>query len=193
MIVDKREERIVGTYRLISSDYSHQFYSQSEFDLNRFVRIPGTKLELSRACIQKSHRTGIVMNLLWRGIAQYLQESGAKYLFGCASVRTLSLHETACVYRHLSAIDGLSDDFTIRPIGEYPLAGFEAYVSGLNYDDKVKEIAKNLLPPLFQSYLRMGAKAYGQPAIDRDFRCVDFLTVLQVEKMQALYERKYMA
>ena len=193
VIVDKRINKIVGTYRLISSAYSNTFYSQSEFENTEFIRSPGLKLELSRACIQKNYRTGAVMNLLWRGIAQYLQDTGSMYLFGCASIRTMDMHETACVYRHLQELGAISNEYNVHPVGEYVMDGFPEYVETLPYNDQVKEIAKGLIPPLFQSYLRMGAHGYGLPALDRDFRCVDFFTVLRVENLKGLYEKKYMS
>jgi len=40
-----------------------------------------------------------------------------------------------------------------------------------------------LLPPLFKVYLDMGAKVCSEPAIDRELGVVDFLIVLDVEKL----------
>ena len=70
---------------------------------------------------------------------------------------------------------------------------FAEYADKLPYTDEVKATAKGLLPPLFLSYLRMGANAYGYPALDRDFRCVDFFICLRVENLRGLYERKYLS
>lgn len=193
VIVDKKKDKIVGTYRLISSTFSNTFYSQTEFHLDNFLREPGLKMELSRACIQKKYRTGVVMNLLWRGIAQLLVETGAKYLFGCTSIRTMELHETACVIKYLGEKNGLSSEYDISPLASYEMPGLKEYADKLEMSEKVKETAKGFIPALFQSYLRMGASAYGLPALDKDFRCVDFFTVLQVSKMAGLYERKYMS
>jgi putative hemolysin len=44
------------------------------------------------------------------------------------------------------------------------------------------------IPPLFQSYLALGAKVCGPPAIDRQFKTIDFLVTLDVA---ALDEHSY--
>jgi putative hemolysin len=51
--------------------------------------------------------------------------------------------------------------------------------------------AEALLPPLFKSYLRMGAKICGTPALDREFYCIDFLTVIKVDQFNPKMKEKY--
>src|SRR4029077_18542071 len=41
MIIDKRSGETVGTYRLLSSLFTSDFYSAGEFDLNEFLDVPG--------------------------------------------------------------------------------------------------------------------------------------------------------
>ncbi|MBY0316314.1 MAG: GNAT family N-acetyltransferase, partial [Bdellovibrionales bacterium] len=41
MIIDKKTNEAVGTYRLICSRFSEKFYSQSEFALDEFLKIDG--------------------------------------------------------------------------------------------------------------------------------------------------------
>jgi putative hemolysin len=48
-----------------------------------------------------------------------------------------------------------------------------------------------MIPALLQSYLKAGAKVAASPALDRDFKCVDFFTVLDMESLTQLYERRY--
>jgi putative hemolysin len=38
-------------------------------------------------------------------------------------------------------------------------------------------------PALFQSYLNLGAKVCGGPALDRLFKTIDFLVVLDIEAL----------
>ena len=50
------------------------FYTGQEFDLCG-VRAPsGEIMELGRSCVEPEYRTGAVMQLLWRGIADYLDQ-----------------------------------------------------------------------------------------------------------------------
>ena len=39
------------------------------------------------------------------------------------------------------------------------------------------------IPALFQSYLNLGAKVCGGPALDRLFKTIDFLVVLDIEAL----------
>ncbi|HEX3035652.1 MAG TPA: hypothetical protein VHT73_11080 [Thermodesulfobacteriota bacterium] len=51
------------------------------------------------------------------------------------------------------------------------------------------EKSEELVPPLLKSYLKAGAKVCGAPALDRKFRCVDFLPILDVELLSTSFER----
>ena len=41
------------------------------------------------------------------------------------------------------------------------------------------------LPPLFTSYLRLGAKVCGGPALDREFKVTDYLVLLDLRDVEA--------
>jgi putative hemolysin len=45
------------------------------------------------------------------------------------------------------------------------------------------------VPPLFASYLRIGTKVAGEPALDRQFRTIDFLALLDVQDLSLLNRR----
>lgn len=187
VIVDKESGKIVGTYRLICSKFAQNFYTASEFGIEGFLQQPGVKLELSRACIHKDFRDGSVISLLWRGLVQYAQQSQAAYLFGCASIRSMDIAEVQTIYEYLGSKDFLSTDFGIGPVNSYKMPGWKA-ASGSGTG---AEAGKALVPPLLNSYLRAGAKVFGEPALDSAFRCVDLFTVLNLEKVTPLYERRY--
>jgi putative hemolysin len=191
VIVDKESQRIVGTYRLIASTYSKQFYSQSEFALDEFLAQPGVKLEMSRACIHRDFRDGIVIALLWRGLVQYIQAVKANFLFGCASIRSMDTAEVASICQYLRSREFLSDDYHVEPLGHYRMPGLQDAVSRQPLTDVAAAQGKALIPPLLNSYLRAGAKVVGAPALDVSFACVDFLTVLRMDEMSKLFERKY--
>ena len=71
---------ICGTYRMVSSLVTRKFYSQNEFNLDKFIKEEAVKLELGRACIHPHHRNGTVIDLLWKGIGEYAKRTNAKYL-----------------------------------------------------------------------------------------------------------------
>jgi putative hemolysin len=53
--------------------------------------------------------------------------------------------------------------------------------------------APSLLPPprLLRGYLALGAKLCGPPALDRRFQTIDFLTMLDLEKLPPLAQRHF--
>jgi len=188
VIVDNRTNRVVGTYRLICSAFSRNFYSASEFDLSPLTSRDGIKLELSRACIHRDYRQGVVMSLLWKGLGEYMSAVGARYLFGCSSVKHTETAAIAGIYRKLQAQDKVQREPNVLPLPEYRIEDFAKVAAsqsdGGNHPD---------IPPLFQAYLRAGAKVYGEPALDLKFRCADFLTVLDRNELSALHEKKFVS
>ncbi len=187
VIIDSANDRIVGTYRLIGSNYSNDFYSATEFNIDSFLRLPGNKLELSRACIHRDFRKGVVMNLLWRGLVEYIQKIDAHFLFGCSSIKTMDPYDARLVGDYLSEKNQVAQEFSAHPLPSYRM-DIEAGTPGYSYN---REAAKALIPPLLNSYLRAGAKVITAPALDRDFRCIDFFTVLNLKDLTQIFERKY--
>lgn len=191
-IIDLRLSKIVGTYRLLSSEFTNSFYSESEFQLAQFLSIPGRKLELGRACVHKDYRSGLVISLLWRGIGNYMQQSGARYLFGCASVKTLNVAEILGVHRSLVENEVASDQYAVRPHGEYKIHAYEVQFRRHTLKTSADSPELKELPPLFSAYLRAGAKVYGYPALDSAFECADFFTVLDVEALPENYRQRFL-
>lgn len=189
IIIDKRYDKVVGTYRMISKCPAFSYYSASEFQLGYLPSLPGEKLELSRACIHRKYRTGTVMQMLWRGVSAYSKAIGARYLFGCSSVLTVDPKVVAGIVTELKAKNILSNDLGIEPREKYSMKDLATALSeSPAYDPK--QSAE--LPALFRSYLKAGAKVHGLPAVDWNFRCVDFLTVLDLEQLNAAHERKFL-
>lgn len=178
--------KIVGTYRVISSIYSDEFYSQTEFNLDEFLSSHGNKLELGRACIHRGHRNGGVIDLLWRGIAEYIKLTGSRFLFGCSSIKITDPKMAKALLNALGNDGHLCDDFTVRPIGKFDMGLDNVEAETLEAID-----AKGMIPPLLRSYFSAGSKVYGQPALDEEFKCVDYLTILDTEKLTSGYKRRY--
>lgn len=189
VIIDKESQKIVGTYRLICSEFSNVFYSQSEFTVQGFFERPGVKLELSRACIHKDYRKGVVMNLLWRGLVKYMNEVKAKYLFGCSSVKTMDPKEVSLVVEYFTKQGAIADSIQARPLPIYEMPRLTVLTT--DSAEALSKSVEEMIPALLQSYLKAGAKVSAIPALDRDFKCVDFFTVLDMESLTQLYERRY--
>lgn len=191
VIIDSKTNKYVGTYRLNLSDVSKRFYSSQEFNINNILKLPGTKLELGRACVDRRYRTGIIISLLWRGIAEYIKLTNARYLFGCSSVKIKNLEEAALLYIYLMRYHRAPDEFMVEPTRNFKMASMKEYVDSIKLDNNTLVAAKSLIPPLMNFYLSAGAFVCGEPAFDRIFKCVDFFTVLDMKNIKKSIEKKY--
>jgi putative hemolysin len=178
MVLDAQGKDVVGTYRLMTSELAQRdaLYTSSEFDLSSLPdRIHRDGAEVGRACVRKDHRNGRVLQLLWRGIARYLDWNDKRYVFGCCSIATLEPNEIAGVSLRL-ARDGhfhARMHAPVRPALRAP------------HGDCVVASDGAALSPLFSSYLRLGAKVCGGPALDREFGVTDYLVVLDLRDVDS--------
>ncbi|WP_413586145.1 GNAT family N-acetyltransferase [Bdellovibrio sp. HCB274] len=192
VIKEKRTDKVIGTYRIRCSLHTNNFYSANEFNINTLLQQPGVKIELGRACIAKEFRRGAVISMLWRGIAEYMNATDAKILFGCATVTTENPQEAALLQAYFENEGRVAEVFQVRPTADYSMPNLRE--AKAQYQDSLSEAqreqAEELMPPLCRAYLKIGAYIGGEPAWDRDYRCVDFLTILQREDLNsALWKR----
>ncbi|HVH50436.1 MAG TPA: GNAT family N-acyltransferase [Candidatus Bathyarchaeia archaeon] len=175
LIVEHRATgQVVGTYRVQTGKTAARglgFYSAREFDLSPYESLRGQLVELGRAAIHKDHRSFEVLTLLWRGIALYATERGGRYLIGCCSLTSQNQAEAVALYRSL-------DKFLVGPeMRTSPHVNF-----GFSIDVDT-EGANARSPKLLRAYLSIGAEICGPPAIDREFKTIDFLTFLDLHKL----------
>lgn len=194
IIVEKRTAQIVGTYRLNCSSFSdNNFYSAREFNLNRILEQPGVKLELGRACIHKDYRRGLVISLLWRGIADYMAATNAQILFGCASIKTQNPREAALLYRYFFEEKRFTPEYFAPPTLSYTMPNLDLWIKNFKspLTETEREEVKALIPPLCRAYLKIGAYLGGEPAWDDEFKCIDFLTILHREDLNRTLWKRY--
>jgi putative hemolysin len=181
MVEEHSTGRIVGTYRVQTGEVAVRnlgFYSAQEFDFTPYLRLGNRVVELGRACIHRDYRSFEVLNLLWRGIAQYAVARGGRYLIGCSSVTTQDTELGSAMYHHLKEFL-VAPELRTVPTPEY---AFEI----------CDEPTENPKPPrLLRAYLAVGAQIGGPPALDREFKTIDFLTLLDLEKMSASARARY--
>ncbi|MCB0407265.1 MAG: GNAT family N-acetyltransferase [Bdellovibrionales bacterium] len=187
-VVIKNQEsgKIVGTYRIMCTHFTDDFYSENEFTIQNFLNKPGVKIELGRACIEPEHRNGATIALIWKGLARFAILVGARYMFGCASLSTINSYLAHEIMRELDR-QGHTDhsyDIYVRP--EFS-AGQIYYNSGLLTQDNIE----SSIPPLLRSYISAGAKVLGGPAFDDQFQCSDVFTVIDLANMNEKYRRRY--
>lgn len=163
---------VVGTYRLQTQAMAAAsgFYSAAEFDLTQLATdfLPHA-VELGRACVALGHRNSRVLFLLWRGLAAYMLHNRKRYFFGCCSLTTQDPAEGLQMLRHLEATGHMDSVWKVRP------------QRGLECVATIDAAAKVKVPRLMHTYLQYGARIAGPPAIDFQFKTIDFLAVFDMD------------
>jgi putative hemolysin len=168
---------VIGTYRMQTGEVAGRnlgYYSAREFDFSPYEPLRDSLVELGRACIHRAHRSFQVLTLLWRGIASYARDRNARYLMGCSSLTSQNPRDASDMYWRLQ-------EFLVQPaLRTSPQPGFRLPI----------EAACPSVPPigpprLLRAYLSIGAQICGQPAIDREFKTIDFLTLLDLTKLES--------
>lgn len=193
VIKDKKSNQVIGTYRLNCSLFSDNFYSANEFHLDKLMALSGTKLELGRACIHKDYRKGIVISLLWRGIAEYMTKTKSRLMFGCASIKTESPRQAALLYRHFQLENRFHEEYLCPPTLDFQMPSLDLWIESMKrpLTSEEQSEVEGLIPPLCRAYLKAGAYLGGEPAWDEEFKCIDFLTILEAENLNKALWRKY--
>ena len=162
--------QVVGTYRLQTAAVARAnrgFYSENEFDFAPYDAIVDQLIELGRACIHRDHRSSEVLNLLWQGVIRFSVDHGGRYLIGCCSLTSQDSAYGSAVYEVLQS-------YQVDPVlRTTPKPAFALPMT-------VVEGASKAIPKLLRTYLAIGAKICGPPAIDREFKTIDFLTFLDI-------------
>ncbi|WP_263408917.1 GNAT family N-acetyltransferase [Terriglobus tenax] len=164
---------VIGTYRLqtgLRALQAHGYYSAQEFDLSPYEVLRERTIELGRACIHRDHRSPEVLNLLWKAIARYAKERNARWMMGCCSLNSQDAVEGWSVFH------GLREYQVEESLRTLPL-------EALRMQRVEGEIEAKQPPKLLRSYLALGARICGEPAIDREFRTIDFLTLMDLERL----------
>jgi len=172
LLVEHRSSgQVVGTYRMqsgVSAARELGYYCAQEFEFAVFEPLRTTMVELGRACIARDHRNFQVLSLLWRGIAAYAQQHEARYLVGCSSLTSQNPADGVAGYQQLQQYLA-PPVFRTLPIKDFCCPLNVAPTAGLR------------LPKLLSSYLALGAWICGPPALDREFRTIDFLTLIDLQ------------
>jgi putative hemolysin len=174
--------QIVGTYRMQTgrnAAANFGYYCAQEFEFDVFEPFRGEAVELGRACVHRQHRNLVVLGLLWKGIADYAQQRDARYLFGCSSITSQDTTAGASAYVELCRRHLAEPQWRTRPLHSH-----DCSLSHLSPEPVA-------IPKLLRAYLTLGAKICGPPALDRDFKTIDFLTLLDLGFMPASVRQRF--
>lgn len=181
LVEDARTGEVVGTYRLQTGRKAAQnlgYYSAQEFDFAPYEPLRNELVELGRACVHVNHRSLTVLSLLWKGIANYLMSHGCRYLVGCSSLTSQDPALGMAAYRELQR-------YLVREeLRTKPLPAFACEAEPHPVAPKI--------PKLLSAYLTLGSQICGPPALDREFKTIDFLTFLDLGSLSPKSVARYL-
>lgn len=181
-------DRVLGTYRLMRRAHAKAtgFYAEQMFDLDALRRLPGELLELGRLCVDPEHRDGRVIELLWRGIAAYVEAHGVAWLFGSVSLPGQDPDALAdlLTWLHAEHLAPLEQRPTALPSRRVEMA--RKPIASL---DRTR--LRQSLPPLLAAYLRMGGRVGDGAVIDRELATIPVCLVLERARVTRRYVEHY--
>lgn len=180
---------VTGCYRVLRESMApsrSDFYTASEFDLSGVTSPRGEIMELGRSCVDPDYRTGAVMQLLWRGIMDYVDTHHIGVMLGCASLPGTDPEA-------LAPLLGYLHHHHLAPLELRPRALPDRFVPADRLPPEAIKSRAVLreLPALLKAYLRMGGMIGEGAVIDHQFNTTDVCLVLPTERLQAHYQRHY--
>jgi L-ornithine Nalpha-acyltransferase len=180
---------IIATYRLMRREQASrrgQFYSIDEYDISPLVNYDGGILELGRSCVDPAYRTKAAMQLMWKGIADYILHYKIGILFGCASFPGTDPEEhkvtlSYLYHRHLAPAE-------YRPRA---LPGRYVAMNMMPMEEINEKRAFMALPPLIKGYLRLGGFVGDGAVVDPQFGTVDVSVVVVHDLIRDKYTKHY--
>jgi L-ornithine Nalpha-acyltransferase len=191
-------EAVVGTYRLLrrAGAVKHgSFYTQSEFDIAPLIAFPGEILELGRSCVDAAHRTRPTMQLLWRGIADYVLHHDIKLMFGCASLPGTDPVQLAPALSYLYHYHLAPEQLRARALPERYVEMNLLPANEVDADAAIAQIDVRAtiaaLPPLIKGYLRLGGMVGEGAVIDHQFNTTDICLIVVTDSVTDKYSKHY--
>lgn len=184
IVEHKPSGKVIATYRMQTGATAAAklgYYSEREFDFSPYEPMRGSVIEVGRAAILKEHRTFEVLNMLWKGLAAYAVERGGRYLVGCSSLTSQDANEGIALYQQLQPF---------LPEPEFRTGPHDGF--GLTASPAEGDAVKVNVPRLLRAYLNLGARICGEPALDREFKTIDFLTLLDLQSLSPVARSRFL-
>jgi len=183
IILNKNDQKVVGTYRLIPSSFvpTKHFGNWDFFDMSHFLNNKmDTIIEMEWACIQKNFRGVKAIHHIWLGLARYFQQTKSRYMCGQVNILKSSAEEVACIYNIFLDKQLLDKENLVFPKKKYAISNFDELIS----KNPANKKSWKKLSRLFLWYLKLGAKIHGYPIYDPDFNSYGFFISLDFKNMK---------
>ena len=177
-----QDNALIGTMRLRQSKSSkHPFYSSQEFKLNGFEKrlLNHNFIEAGRICtIEGSSFLAPIM--LLTGEFKYAQSRNIENFIGCTSFYTENLQDAEDIFIYLEKGGFTASKNNLIKTKDYYKMDFNPSTP-INENPHIESLAK--------LYLDFGAKIISEPALDKEFHCIDYLMAGNVKKIPDKFKR----
>lgn len=187
-------EAVVGCYRLLRQEVAVRhggFYTAGEYDIAPLLEGPGKGLrflELGRSCVLAPYRNKPTVELLWHGIARYLEIHNLDVMFGCASFEGTEPKELALPLSYLRQHHLTPPEWYVRALPERYVE-----MNLMAADEVAVREAWRALPPMIKGYLRAGCYIGDGAVVDEQFGTTDVLILFPIARMADRYRTKFTA
>ncbi|HEX2667244.1 MAG TPA: GNAT family N-acyltransferase [Gammaproteobacteria bacterium] len=182
IVRDRRSDEVVACMRVlldVDAQRAGSFYSETEFDLGNLITAPGRVMEIGRVCVHPEYRGGMVVSMLWAGLARFFQVAQFNRILGCASIPMLGDGANAmAAFATLAERYMAPEEFRVRPKLPLPL--------------RDGPVPPARIPSLLLAYMRLGAKICGEPCWDPDFNTADVVVLLEPADLRQRYARRFL-
>ncbi|GFG64087.1 GCN5-like N-acetyltransferase [Mycobacterium kubicae] len=190
LVRDDDTGELVGCYRMLppaGAIAAGGLYTATEFDVAAFDPLRPSLVEMGRAVVRDGHRNGAVVLLMWAGILAYLDRCDYDYVTGCVSV---PIGDGSQGVAPGSELRGVRDFILNRHAAQYRVRPYRPVVLDGRALDDIAPPPRPTVPPLMRGYLRLGARACGEPAHDPDFGVGDFCVLLDKRQADTRYLKR---
>jgi len=182
IVRDRRNDEVVACMRVLLDEDAKRagsFYSETEFELGKLISAPGRIMEIGRVCVHPEYRGGMVVSMLWAGLARFFQVSEYSRIIGCASIPMIGDGANAmAAFATLAERYMAPEEFRVTPKLPLPL--------------RDGPVPAARIPSLLLAYMRLGAKICGEPCWDPDFNTADVVVVLDPAQLRQRYARRFL-
>jgi putative hemolysin len=182
IVRDRLNDEVVACMRVLldtEARLAGSFYSETEFELGNLITAPGRVMEIGRVCVHPEYRGGMVVSMLWAGLARFFQVTEYNRIIGCASIPLGGDGAGA-----MAAFAALAErymapaEFRVKPKLPLPL--------------RDGPVPAARIPSLLLAYMRLGAKICGEPCWDPDFNTADLVVLLNPADLRQRYAKRFL-
>ena len=143
-------------------------YAAERYDLQRLSHYPDPMMEVGRFCVAPNVGQADVLRLIWGTLAQIVDASGIRLLFGCSSFAGTDPAPYGRAFAHLASRAAAPARWQPgqRAVETVPLV---AHGEGTAQ-----------MPPLLRSYLSLGGWVSDHAVIDRELGTLHVFTGLEI-------------